>query len=157
MRLRARFIIIFIFSIIFCLSSVKGVEFIKERYIYKFIANKLQNYAQKNWNADLYIGEIKGSIFTNLTLKNLSLVDLKGYPKELQLKADSVKISYNPFSILAGKFNAEFVNPRITYKNIQLPLEISHRERIAAVIFRKKFLNLKDLEGVLSEDIYLEN
>lgn len=127
----------------------------KERYIYNFIAHRFEIYAQKKWNANIDIGGISGNVITNLTIRNLSLTDIKGYPKELRLKIDTIELSYLPLGLLWWKFNADFRGVKVEYKDIVLPLDAHHRRGLTTVSFKKRFLNLETLEGLLPTDIVL--
>lgn len=155
MKLNAKFVISIIVIAALLFGGTALFDFIKEKYIYPLIINKLQNYVESNWNGRLIIGRLKGNIFTNLYFENLLLDDVKGVPKELELKIDSVKVAYKPFGIFWGEFDAEFKDPQIIYKNMSLPLDMRHHKRITTVGFNKRFSKLDDFVDVLPRDIYL--
>src|SRR3989338_1520661 len=155
MRLRRNTALVILLTSFIVGSILIGFEHMKKKYIYKFITYRLEDYVQKKWNSDIHIGRISGNVFTHLKLENVVLTDIKGYPKDLRIKADSVILSYSPFSLLWRKFNADFKGVEMKYKNMILPLGIKHRFSLTTVTFKKQLYNLEDLKDLLPKNIAL--
>lgn len=154
MRLIKSVLLVSIVCVIF-FGSIALTSFLKEKYFYGFIAGRLRAYAETKWGGRLYIGRIKGNIFTNLRFENVLLSDIKNLPKELQLEIESVDVSYRPLEILWGYFDADFKKPRLIYKDTALPLDIHHHGRTTTLAFKKKFSNLDILKEILKKDVSL--
>ncbi|PIU42424.1 MAG: hypothetical protein COS99_00230 [Candidatus Omnitrophica bacterium CG07_land_8_20_14_0_80_42_15] len=153
MRFKTKFILSAVIIFVTCLAVIKSLDFLKEKYFYRFITNQLTKYSEKKWNADIYIGKIKGNIFTNLTLKDVALKDFKNYPKDFQFKSDSVQLRYRPLGIFFGRFDADLKGCRIIYGKVILPLDINHHNQVTTIVFGKKSMKLEDLTGLLPHEI----
>ncbi|MFH1855837.1 MAG: translocation/assembly module TamB domain-containing protein [Candidatus Omnitrophota bacterium] len=156
MRYRTKIIIFFLTGLILYFGTVRTAEFISEKYVYKVISYKIRKNIREQWGADLYMGRVNGNIFTHTNLENVYVAGFKGIDKDLRFEADYIKLSYKPAGILFGKFKAEFGKPRIIYKGISYPLEISHHEEITAILFRNKKVNLSLVSAVLAKDFFLD-
>jgi len=142
MRFRTKLILVTIAVLAGWFVFSKTFESLKEKYFYKFAANRLHVYAEKNWGVGLYIGYAKGSIFKDLSLKNISVDNIKNLPGGFQIKADSLDLTYPVFGLLFGKFDGKFENLRIIYKDIVIPIDAYQREGLAVIAIRRNAINL---------------
>lgn len=149
MRLGTKIILVAISVLIAWLLFSKAFDAFKDKYLYRFIANRFHVYAEKRWGADLYIGHVQGSIFRDISLKNIAADGMKVLPAGFKVKADSLDIVYPPFGFLFGRYDAKFENLRLIYDDVVVPIDAYQREGLAVISIKKNSINLGKLSGIL--------
>ncbi len=134
----------------------KTSEFLKEKYIYKFAANRCCVYAKKKWGADLYIGAVKGGILSDMSLRNISADRIKNLPAGLEIKADSLSLTYPPFGLLFGNFEGKFENLRIVYGDVIIPIDAYQREGMGVIAVKKNSIDLSKFSAAMPAGVFME-
>ncbi len=150
------FILIFVCVII---GVIRGYRVIKERYLYKIIAQHLLAYFKKTYEVDLVIGHIKGNLFANLYLEDIRLEKIKGLPDGIFITADSVRLQYNIIDIIKHSPEVEVRGLEVNYKNIRLPIKFAQQQDdLITLSFDKKYIYLNQIEktSLLQKGIILK-
>ncbi|MBU4376380.1 MAG: translocation/assembly module TamB [Candidatus Omnitrophica bacterium] len=155
MRFRTKLILIIVGILVMWMGFARGFESLKDRYLYKFIANRFRVYAERRWKADLYIGYVKGNILTNLSLKNIVIDNVNILPKEFQLKADSLDLTYPPLGLLYGELDSKFVGLYLACKDTEIPVDAYQHKDTAIVVIRRNALRLDQFRDSVPKDISL--
>ncbi len=155
MRFISKSILVIIAVLVLWLGFTKAFESLKEKYLYRFIANRFSVYADKKWNANLYVGYVKGDIFRSLSLNNIVINDIKILPKGFEIKADSLNLTYPPFGLLYGEVDSKFQNLRLICKDTEIPVEAYQHKDTAVIVIRRNTLKLDEFTDSLPEGISL--
>jgi hypothetical protein len=129
---------------------------LKRRYVYSLIGYQLKKFADRRWGASLVINRMKGNAITGLTLQGVVLKGMKGYPPDLRLECDAMRITCRPFGLLFRDFNAEFQKPRLVYCGQTIPLSMQRYAATLVTTFDHKGLDLAGLKGLVRPGLALD-
>jgi len=151
MRLGTKIVLVAVVVLAGWFLFAKTFDYLKEKYFYKFVANGFHTYAEKKWGADLYVGDVEGSILKDISLKNIAADRIKNLPAGFQIKADSLDLTYPPFGLLFGRFDGKFENLHLIYKDAVIPIDAYQHDGLAIIVIKKNSVNLSKLSDMLPQ------
>lgn len=155
MAFKNKLFIFFLIVLLLWLSLPLAWGFIRTKYIYPMVKSWFTGYVKEKWAGDLHVASITGNAVTRLYLKGIYVDNIKGYPKDLALKADSVKIWFTPFSLLAKHYDLEFRKGSLVYKDAVIPLDIQRYANTTITSLDFKGLDLASVKDILPHEISL--
>jgi hypothetical protein len=148
-RFGIKTLIVVMVGILVWASLGRNLEVIRERYVYKVIADIVKQYVYKKYGATLFIGRVKGNIINELIFEDLVIKDLKKAPADLQFSCRLVKFKYFLLQLPLGRFDINTESPRLIYKNILLPLKVFRKNNLIAINIDHYIFDFKQIEDVV--------
>lgn len=146
-------IVILILLVVAIAFIIHSYGALKEKFLNGFINRSVVSFCERKYKTKLFIGNIKGNIFTNIYLENILLERIKGLPEELQIKARSVRFHYNLIDLIRRNPKVEAQGLELRLGKIQLPLKFTQQGDVVTLVCDRRYLYLNQIEQV----VFLKN